>query len=106
MTHQNWPKQPRAESTQAETTQAETTHGRNDSRPKRPVTFTLSNLRVLIKFAWICNHITDFSVRNTYLETKLWQNPTLQKIPVRLGPCKTVSVVVLSFYVLVFIYII
>ena len=32
-THQNWPKQPRAETTQAETTRAETTQGRNDPLP-------------------------------------------------------------------------
>ena len=47
-THQNWPKRPRAESTQAETTQAETTHGRNDSRPKRLTAETTRYPKILL----------------------------------------------------------
>ena len=35
-THQNWPKRPRAETTQVETTQAETTQGRNDPGRNSP----------------------------------------------------------------------
>ena len=60
-THQNWPKRPRAESTQAETTQAETTHGRNDSRPKR-LTAETTRYRTFTQHRIYTKHLNPFKL--------------------------------------------